>query len=191
MNGTSVIGWVALPNPGPTWHVIGSGDFNGDGKADILWQNNDGSPSVWEMNGSLVVGWGALPNPGPTWHVIGSSDVNGDGKSDILWQNDDGSPSVWLMNGTSVVGWAALPNPGSTWQLKDDGPFGTDQNGMQNSVSSSTGLGASAPSGNLAPNLNDGAVHLGAPDGLVSAPVLNASSNQVGAAMPRTLGQAA
>ena len=24
-------------NPGPSWHVKESGDFNGDGKSDILW----------------------------------------------------------------------------------------------------------------------------------------------------------
>ncbi len=26
-------------------------DFNGDGKADILWQNDDGTPAVWLMDG--------------------------------------------------------------------------------------------------------------------------------------------
>ena len=32
-------------NPGPSWQIKGGGDFNGDGKADILWQNADGTPA--------------------------------------------------------------------------------------------------------------------------------------------------
>ena len=45
MNGTNQIaGGSALvgPNPGPSWKVVGTGDFNGDGHSDILWQNTDG-----------------------------------------------------------------------------------------------------------------------------------------------------
>ena len=30
-------------NPGSSWHIIGTGDFNGDGKSDILWQNTNGA----------------------------------------------------------------------------------------------------------------------------------------------------
>ena len=45
MNGTNVDrGGAVGSNPGPSWHVEGTGDFNGDGKSDILWQNDDGTP---------------------------------------------------------------------------------------------------------------------------------------------------
>ena len=92
-------------------------DFNGDGKSDILWQNDNGSPAIWTMDGTNITGGAVLPNPGPTWHVEAAADVNGDGKSDILWQNDNGQPAIWTMDGTDVTGVNALPNPGSDWQL--------------------------------------------------------------------------
>ena len=71
MNGTSFIGGGGLGNPGPSWHVVGANDFNGDGNADILWQNNDGTPAIWLMNGTSFIGGGGLADPGPSWHVEG------------------------------------------------------------------------------------------------------------------------
>jgi hypothetical protein len=57
--------------PGPTWHAKAAGDFNADGKADILWQNDNGAPAVWLMDGTGVASFGpVLPNPGSDWHVI-------------------------------------------------------------------------------------------------------------------------
>ena len=41
-----------VANPGPSWHAVGTGDFNGDGRSDILWQNADGEVAIWEMNGA-------------------------------------------------------------------------------------------------------------------------------------------
>src|SRR5215831_13113563 len=149
MNGTSIIGAAALPNSGPSWHVIGTGDFNGDGKADIIWQNTDGLPFIWEMNGTSMIGGAVLPNSGPSWHTIGTSDFNGDGKSDIIWQNTDGLPFVWEMNGTSLIGAGALPNQGPAWQIKDDGPIPPNEMGAASAAS------LSAPGG---------ALHLSAPD---------------------------
>ena len=102
-------------------------DFNGDGNADILWQNDNGMPAIWFMNGTSLVGGDVLPNPGPSWHVIGTGDFNGDGKADILWQNTDGTQAVWLMNGTSVIdGGGFGGNPGPSWHVIGAGDFDGD-----------------------------------------------------------------
>ena len=82
------------------WHVMAAADFNGDGKADILWQDDNGLPAIWTMNGSNAIRYATLPNVGPTWHVMAAADFNGDGKADILWQDDNGLPAIWTMNGT-------------------------------------------------------------------------------------------
>jgi hypothetical protein len=77
-----------------------SSDFNGDGKSDILWQNDNGQVAIWEMNATTVIAGAVIGNPGPSWEVIATGDFNGDGKSDILWQNDSGEVDIWEMNGT-------------------------------------------------------------------------------------------
>jgi hypothetical protein len=120
-SGPGVIGGeVVGPNMGPTWHVIDAGDFNGDGRSDILWQNDNGQAAIWLMSGTNLIG-GAMvgPNLGPTWHVIGAGQFNnGDTKSDILWQHDSGQASVWLMDGTNLLSGVPIgPNPGADWHL--------------------------------------------------------------------------
>jgi hypothetical protein len=119
IGGSNTIG----SNPGPTWHVKGSGDFNGDGHADILWQNDNGAVADWLMNAAgtgLIGGSNTIgSNPGPSWHVKGSGDFNGDGHADILWQNDNGAVATWLMNaaGTGLIGGSNNigSNPGPSW----------------------------------------------------------------------------
>jgi hypothetical protein len=100
---------------GPSWHLKGSGDFNGDGFSDVLWQNDDGSVAIWEINGTTITGAAVVGNPGPSWHAKGSGDLNGDGRADILWQNSRGAVAVWEMNGASVLAAAVIANPGPTW----------------------------------------------------------------------------
>jgi hypothetical protein len=93
---------LALDN---TWHSEGTGDFNGDGKSDILWRNDGGATSVMFMNGDAMLGQpaylGVIPR---AIHVAGVADFDGDGKSDILWQLDSGATGLWLMDGGSRKG---------------------------------------------------------------------------------------
>ncbi|MFI5013585.1 MAG: FG-GAP repeat domain-containing protein [Hyphomicrobiales bacterium] len=103
-------------------------DFNGDGKADILWQKDDGHVWQWLMNASQVVGSNDLGNGGnPAWHVVATGDFNGDGKSDLLWQNDDGHVWETQLNGNQVVNSLDLGNAGNpAWHVVTTGDFNGD-----------------------------------------------------------------
>ena len=103
-------------------------DANGDGKADILFQNDDGTPAVWLMDGASLTSMGPpLSNPGASWKAKDGADFNGDGKSDILWQDADGTPAVWLMDGPNLLSTGpGLTNPGPSWKVKDAADFNSD-----------------------------------------------------------------
>jgi hypothetical protein len=60
MDGVTRTGTYALwaaTNPGESaWRPMAAGDFNADGKTDIVWRNTDsGRTVVWYMNGSTLV----------------------------------------------------------------------------------------------------------------------------------------
>jgi hypothetical protein len=119
MNGKTVTSWSYLSLPAFTdlnWKIAAGGDLNGDGKGDILWQNQvTGEVVAWMLNGSTVIGTGYLSIGAvsdTTWKVRGVGDVNGDGRADLIWQNTStGGLVVWLMNGYQVLSWSYLSIP--------------------------------------------------------------------------------
>ncbi len=116
----------------PKWRVVGTGDFNNDGKPDLIFQHEDGSLAAWLMNGTKLV-LAELLNPSTTgdakWHVVAVGDLSGDGKPDLIFQHEDGTLAVWIMNGINVLSNQLLnpSNPGDiNWRVVGSGQFNPD-----------------------------------------------------------------
>ena len=131
MNGATIAGGGTVGfNPGPDWRIKGTGDFFGNGRSDILWQNTDGSVAIWDMRGNIITGGGIAGfNPGANWQVKGVGNFFGTGNTDIAWQSDDGTVAIWHMNGQSIAGGGLVGfNPGTDWHLRGTGSFSGDGN---------------------------------------------------------------
>lgn len=129
---TTLAGFIVNPSAVRTlgWQQSGSGDFNGDGKSDLLWRNyTTGGNRVWFMDGTAYLGQADfLSVSDPTWQLVGAGDLTGDGKADLVWRNClTGQNSVWQMNGTTFV--AAIDIQGvsdTNWQLSGVGDLTGD-----------------------------------------------------------------
>jgi hypothetical protein len=97
---------LSLGNVPTNYTVIGTGDFNGDGRGDILWRDSSGNLGIWLMSCSLsacsVLQAGAVGNVPSIWTVLGTGDFNGDGKADILWRDSNGNVAIWIMNSLQI-----------------------------------------------------------------------------------------
>ena len=114
------------------WSVVGTGDFNGDGRDDLLLRDNTGWLTDW-----LGTANGGFTNNGANaslffttdWKIAGTGDFNGDGRDDLLLRRDDGWVTEWL--GTANGGFS---NNGANvsqffttdWKIAGTGDFNGD-----------------------------------------------------------------
>jgi hypothetical protein len=113
----------------PSWIPQGSGDFNADGKADILWRNANGELGEWVSNGGAgATGFNKLDlgNVDPSWAIQGTGDFNGDGTSDILWQNTNSDIAIWYSVSTGGYSPVDLGVEDPSWSIQRIGDFNAD-----------------------------------------------------------------
>ena len=122
----------ALSTIAASWQVTGTGDFNGDGRSDILWRDNMGTltTSLGQANGGLASNaanfWTTIPT---NWQVVGSGDFNGDGRDDILWRDNTGATTNWLgqvNGGFSGNDGNFYATVATSWQVEGIGDFNGD-----------------------------------------------------------------
>ncbi|MET9412627.1 FG-GAP-like repeat-containing protein [Streptomyces klenkii] len=132
-------GWIQQRvdiKPTPARQVAPPGDYrvdiDGDGKADYLAVQDNGSVKAWINNGGTDHGsWierGTFATGvGEPGSKVRFADINADGKADYLVLNDDGTVKAWINNGgTGHGGWSergtfatGVGEPGSKVRFAD------------------------------------------------------------------------
>lgn len=99
---------------GPPFSIVGSGDFNGDARDDLVWHHaNTGEIRIWMMNdGRVTVQRNVVRQDGSSfgavapWSVVGTNDFNRDGMADILWHHGNtGETQIFYMDGHRIRSW--------------------------------------------------------------------------------------
>ncbi len=105
-------------------------DFDGDGKADVLWRNEaNGQNRIWLMNGAAIAAERRIAlERDRYWQVQAAADFTGDGKADILWRHAlSGANRLWVMNTFVVTSTQLLPSLTDTdWRVAGVADFTGD-----------------------------------------------------------------
>jgi hypothetical protein len=102
---------------GDGWSMAGSGDFDGDGRSDLVLRNeNQRLVEIWYLNSGEVLEVLEIADaPYEAWKVAGTRDFDSDGVAEILWHlPESGQMRLWRFDteGVEDIGFGAVP-PGA------------------------------------------------------------------------------
>ena len=97
-----------------------AGDLDGDGKADLIFQNAAGDLAVWKHNPDGTISGATLPGAG-TWILRAVMDVDGNGISDLVWQAPDGTVASWFMNAPVTPAGNFVPGGAGIYKVRAGG----------------------------------------------------------------------
>jgi hypothetical protein len=112
-------------SPTPT-HV--AKDFNGDGYADLVWNNTStGEVAIWFLKNGVIASGSYLPTMPLQWRIAGVGDFNGDGNADLVWENTStGQRSIWFLKNGVLSSTTYLPTVAVQWHIAGVGDFNGD-----------------------------------------------------------------
>ena len=121
-------GRAVLPRISLSARIVGNGDYDGDGFADLL-ALDAGQAFVWLLHGTAPIGGGPVGEEiGSDGSIEGSGDYDGDGVSDVLVRRPAfGRVELWSMDGGQIVAVDTLaPDPGPGWRVIGSGDHDAD-----------------------------------------------------------------
>jgi hypothetical protein len=101
-----------LPKVDPGWEILGAGDFNHDGKDDLIWRQSNTSPNplaVWFLDGTSLMGQDPIypDTVPPDYSFVGIGDLAPHPsdprpfKDDIVWIDSAGKVQIWYFVGVN------------------------------------------------------------------------------------------
>jgi peptidyl-Asp metalloendopeptidase len=79
------------------------GDFDGDGRSDVLWRKANAGNNLYWKGGNSATRQALASVTDLAWIIAGIGDFDGDGKSDVLWRNrSTGANTYWKSANTAT-----------------------------------------------------------------------------------------
>jgi hypothetical protein len=120
---------LPIGNPGESWEFKGAGDFDHDGKTDLLFQTIGGSLlKYWGMDGRRMASFDTSVASGASGFTVkGVADFNKDGSPDLLFQNmQTGEIRVSFLAGSVSISDKLFGKLSLGWSVKSVGDLNND-----------------------------------------------------------------